>query len=54
MCLNKKDLIILAGNVSLNGIYNCYIDKTELISSYSLIFKPGENFFKEFDIFYCF
>lgn len=38
----NKDLIIASGNSSLNGIYNCYYDKTELISSYSVTFKQGD------------
>jgi hypothetical protein len=39
----SKDLIIMSGNSSLNGIYNCYINKLELISSYSLTYKQNDR-----------
>ena len=39
----SKDLIIMSGNSSLNGIYNCYIDKNELISSYHLTYKSVDK-----------
>ncbi|CAF0705367.1 unnamed protein product [Brachionus calyciflorus] len=42
----NKDLIILAGNASLNGIYNCYVDKNELLSSYSVTFKSTQESIK--------
>jgi len=35
----SKDLVILNGNSSQNGIYACYI-KTDIIASYNLNFKP--------------
>lgn len=42
----NKDLIIMNGNASYNGIYNCYADKNELLSSYSVTFKSGLIFFQ--------
>ncbi|RNA06932.1 semaphorin-2A isoform X2 [Brachionus plicatilis] len=35
----NKDLIILNGNASYNGVYNCYADKHELLSSYNVVYK---------------
>lgn len=40
----EKDLLILNGNLTQNGIYSCYIDKTELMISYNLNYKPGKSF----------
>lgn len=37
----NKDLIILNGNASYNGVYNCYADKHELLSSYNVVYKSG-------------
>ena len=42
---SNKDLIILNGNASYNGIYNCYADKNELIRSYKVDYKQGKFYF---------
>jgi len=36
----NRDLVLISGNSSQNGMYNCYVDKTELMTSYSLTYKP--------------
>jgi hypothetical protein len=36
----SKDLLILNGNSSQNGLYNCVIDD-EIIASYNVEFKQG-------------
>ena len=38
---SAKDLVILNGNSSLNGVYNCVVDN-EIISSYSITFKQSK------------
>ncbi len=38
-----KDLVILNGNSSLNGVYNCVVDN-EIISSYSITFKQSKYY----------
>lgn len=37
----EKDLLILSGNSSQAGLYSCYVDKTELMISYSLTYKQA-------------
>jgi hypothetical protein len=40
---SKKELIILNGNSTQNGVYSCYLDKTELINSYSILYKETKT-----------
>lgn len=37
----NRDLVLVGGNSSQNGVYNCYVDKTELMNSYSLTYKQA-------------
>ena len=37
----SKDLFILNGNITNNGVYSCHVDKNELVSSYNLMFIQG-------------
>jgi hypothetical protein len=46
-----KDLVILNGNSSLNGLYNCVVDN-EIISTYSITFKQSKNYKISFILFF--
>jgi hypothetical protein len=39
----KRDMIILAGNSSRNGVYSCFVNQIDLVESYRITFKPGTS-----------